>query len=137
MSYSCKYKCRLQIEIIMYKFFIFFLFVNSSFCQTQIELNEKAKRQYDSVFKELNILQNKILNLNINNKKIQDKIISSHKIWLERRDSYMNAKYPLNERNDYGTYFPVRWYNELVVLTNNRIRQLKSKYFLKNLLNPF
>ena len=112
----------------MCRFFIFFLFVNSSFCQTQIELNEKAKRQYDSVFKELNILQNKILILNKNNKKIQDKIISSHKIWLERRDSYMNAKYPLNERNDYGTYFPVRWYNELIILTKKRISYLEENY---------
>ena len=115
----------------MYKFFLVFLFVNSSFCQNQIELNKKAKRQYDLVLKDLNILHNKILYLNKHNKQIKDKIISSHKIWIKQRDSYMNSKYPLNQRNDYGTYFPVRWYNELVVLTNNRIRQLKSKYFLK------
>ena len=40
----------------------------------------------------------------------------------------MNNKYPQNQRKDYGTYFPVRWYNELIVLTKNRISELKLKY---------
>ena len=112
----------------MYKIILVFLFFNFSFSQTQIELNFKVKKQYDLVLKELIILQNKILNLNKHNKQVQNKIISSHKIWIKQRDSYMNRKYPLNERKDYGTYFPVRWYNELIMLTKKRIKFLKILY---------
>lgn len=114
----------------MYKIILVFLFFNFSFSQTQIELNFKVKKQYDLIFNELNILQNKILYLNKHNKQIQNKIISSQKIWIKQCDSYMNRKYPLNQRKDYGTYFPVRWYNELIMLTKNRIKYLKKTYLI-------
>ena len=40
----------------------------------------------------------------------------------------MNSKYPLSQRKDYGTYFPVRWYNELIILTKKRISYLEENY---------
>lgn len=110
------------------KYIIMILFSNILFSQTQIELNFKTKEKYELINKELNTLNNKLLILYKNNLEKKSEIIINHKNWLKKRDSFMNNKYPQNQRKDYGTYFPVRWYNELIVLTKNRISQLKLKY---------
>ena len=110
------------------RFIILFLFSNILFSQTQIELNFKAKEKYELINKELNTLNNKLLILYKNEIEKKSEIIINHKNWLKKRDSFMNNKYPQNQRKDYGTYFPVRWYNELIILTDNRIKHLKLKY---------
>jgi uncharacterized protein YecT (DUF1311 family) len=99
------------------------------FSQTQIELNLKAKEKYELVNKELNKVLNKLLILHKYNKEKKAEILLNHKTWIKERDSFMNNSYPENQKKDYGTYFPVVWYNELSKLTNNRIRQLKLNYF--------
>lgn len=110
------------------KYIIMILFSNILFSQTQIELNFKTKEKYELINKELNTLNNKLLILYKNNLEKKSEIIINHKNWIKERDSFMNNKYPQNQRKGYGTYFPVRWYNELIVLTKNRISQLKLKY---------
>jgi uncharacterized protein YecT (DUF1311 family) len=112
------------------RFIILFLFSNILFSQTQIELNFKAKEKYELINKELITLHNKLLILYKNKLEKKSEIILNHKNWLKKRDTFMNNKYPQNQRKDYGTYFPVRWYNELIVLTDNRIKHLKLNYNL-------
>ena len=104
------------------------LFSNILFSQTQIELNFKAKEKYELFNKELITLHNKLLILYKNKLDKKSEIITNHKNWLKKRDSFMNNKYPQNQRKDYGTYFPVRWYNELIILTDNRIKYIRKIY---------
>lgn len=104
------------------------LFSNILFSQTQIELNFKTKEKYELINKELNTLNNKLLILYKNNLEKKSEIITNHKNWLKKRDSFMNNKYPQNQRKDYGTYFPVKWYNELIILTDNRIKYIRKIY---------
>lgn len=110
------------------RFIILFLFSNILFSQTQIELNFKAKEKYELINKELITLHNKLLILYKNKLEKKSEIILNHKNWLKKRDTFMNNKYPQNQRKDYGTYFPVRWYNELIILTDNRIKYIRKIY---------
>lgn len=110
------------------KYIIMILFSNILFSQTQIELNFKTKEKYELINKELKTLNNKLLILYKNNLEKKSEIIINHKNWLKKRDSFMNNMYPQNQRKDYGTYFPVRWYNELIILTDNRIKFIRKIY---------
>jgi uncharacterized protein YecT (DUF1311 family) len=111
------------------KYITLLLFSNVLFFQTQIELNFNAKERFELVNKELNSLHNKLLDLNKNNLDKKSEIILSHETWIQQRNSYMNKRYPKNQRKEYGTYFPIRWHNDLIDLTKNRINYIRHKHF--------
>ena len=108
----------------MKKFLIFMTILCSGYymSQTQLELNEIAEKKYEKTWNELNVLQNKLLLKYKTQKEMTNKILTGHKIWIQKRDNHMKLI------NKEGSFFPVRWYNELTYLTKMRIEYLKD-YF--------
>lgn len=115
----------------MKKFFLFFILSCSFFTgisQSQLEMNQEAATTYKAADKELNLVYQKILNL----KEYSDdaefiaKLKQSQRLWIQFRDSEMEMMFPhKDERNYYGTIFPLCWNSQLTKLTEERTKTLK------------
>lgn len=105
-----------------------FLFLTCNFCfgQTQYEMNQKAKSDYNKADIELNSVYNTILKDYNNDKKFLAKLKSAQRAWLAFRDAEMDAIFPEEDKQlEYGSVFPMCWFMTLTELTNERTKKLK------------
>ncbi len=110
------------------KYKILILLLASNFCigQTQLEMNQKADKNYKKADKELNLVYNKILKDYQTDTKFILNLKAAQKAWIKFRDAEMNALFPEEDKQlQYGSVFPMCWSNAITDLTKERIKKLK------------
>lgn len=107
-------------------FFLLFVsfFLSHANAQTQLELNQKADRDYQKADKELNDVYRKILKEYKSDVAFIKNIQLAQKAWLKFRDAEIKAKYPDREPGYYGSIQPLCRSLYLTELTNERIKRL-------------
>ena len=106
---------------------LLFLFLSTNFCfaQTQLEMNDQARENYQKIDTELNSVYTKILKEYKSDTTFIKNLKIAQNIWLKFRDAEMKMKYPDREPGYYGSIQPVCWYNYLEKLTKKRTEELK------------
>lgn len=100
---------------------ILFLFNQNSFAQTQAELNQTAKKDFELADAELNKVYKEVIKLL--SEKEKQLLIKAQRDWIKFRDSHCEF-----EANEYegGSIQPLIYYSCLTERTKNRIEDLKS-----------
>ncbi|WP_300157343.1 lysozyme inhibitor LprI family protein [Solidesulfovibrio sp.] len=104
-----------------------FLFVSAgpALAQSQAELNAAACGAAKKADAELNAVYGAILKKNAGDKRFIDKLKAAQRAWLAFRDAEMAARYPAEDKSEYGTIFNLCWCNALASLTEARAAQLR------------
>ncbi len=100
------------------------LFANL-FGQTQIEMNTKAKTEYETVDKELNQVYQKLLQDYKSDSVFIRNMKEAQRQWVKFRDSQVKMKYPIYP-NANESVLPMCKYYYLEELTSNRVKELKQ-----------
>ena len=93
--------------------------------QSQMELNATscgAAKQADA---ELNAVYTAVLRKNAEDKRFIDKLKTAQRAWVAFRDAEMGARYPAQDKSEYGSAFDLCWCNALAELTKRRTADLK------------
>jgi len=98
--------------------------VFSLFGQTQVELNNKAKSDYEKTDKELNQVYQKILQDYKSDTVFVKSMKEAQRQWVKFRDAQVKMKYPPYKDSDESVLPMCRNYY-LKELTTNRIKELK------------
>jgi uncharacterized protein YecT (DUF1311 family) len=104
---------------------VFFLAANHAFCQTQLDMDQSAGRDYQTSDSLLNDVYHKILRSYRSDTAFINNLKTSERIWVQFRDAEMKMKYPAREAGTYGSVFPVCWAIYLKGLTDGRTETLK------------
>jgi uncharacterized protein YecT (DUF1311 family) len=95
--------------------------------QTQLEMNDDARRALEKADQRLNLLYNKILREYRNDKLFIQKLQAAEKAWILFRDAHVASRFPEpDEQANYGSVCPMCKANILKELTEQRINQLKE-----------
>lgn len=97
----------------------------SLFGQTQVELNNKAKSEYEKTDKELNQVYQKILQDYKSDTVFVKSMKEAQRQWIKFRDTQVKMKYPPYKDADESVLPMCRNYY-LKELTTNRIKELKQ-----------
>ena len=104
---------------------LLFFITTFGFAQTQMQMNDSAKKEFQRADKELNQVYQQILkNYNTDTLFIKN-LKASQKIWIQFRDAEMKMKYPLKE-SEYYSMQPVCWLAYMQGLTTARTNTLKQ-----------
>jgi len=110
-------------RILVFTITIFFALF--SIGQTQHDLNEEAKKEYENADKELNETYNKILKEYKEDTAFIQNLKKSQRLWLQFRDAEMKVKFPGREVGYYGSVQPMCWSMYKEELTRERLKTLK------------
>lgn len=92
--------------------------------QTQLEMNVEAYNAYMSADSQLNRVYNKILAEYRENKSFITHLKKAQRAWIVFRDAQVDARFPPEERANYGSVFPLCHSMYLQELTETRINDL-------------
>jgi uncharacterized protein YecT (DUF1311 family) len=106
---------------------IFFLgFSTIAYSQTQAEMTELAKADYEKVDKELNIVYKAILKEYSKNELFIEKLKTAQRYWIAYRDAELAMKYPEEDKLlNYGSAYQMCGWNYLANMTMERTLRLK------------
>src|SRR6187397_1373000 len=88
---------------------IFCIAVNLCFGQTQLEMNQKANKDFQKADKELNSVYQNILKEYKSDTAFIKNLKITQKIWIQFRDAEMKTKYPDRKDGYYGSVQPMCW----------------------------
>ncbi len=96
--------------------------------QTQYEMNEQAKREYDRADDELNKVYQKVLKKYSQNYKFIKNLRTAQRLWVEFKIAEVAVKFPETEDPyfSYGSVFPLCYYNFMRDITLERTQTLKE-----------
>ena len=116
-----------QNQYMSNKFFTSLLIFTSTvvFAQTQLQMNDSTKKEFERSDKELNRVYQQILTDYNSDTLFLKNLRTSQKIWIQFRDAEMKMKYPLKE-NEYYSMQPVCWLAYMQGLTETRTTTLKQ-----------
>jgi uncharacterized protein YecT (DUF1311 family) len=92
--------------------------------QTQLEMNQAARAEYDKADAELNQVYTRILRENRGETAFVAKMRAAQRAWVAFRDAHLEALYP--KPGSYGTIYPLCRFQTLTELTKERIKQLRE-----------
>jgi len=110
----------------LYYAVLFCIITTTCFSQTQFEMNQDIKKDYEKANKELNDVYNKLLTEYKEDIAFIKNIKTAQRLWIQFRDAEMKAKYPDREPGYYGSIQPLCWYSYLTGLTTERTNTLKT-----------
>jgi uncharacterized protein YecT (DUF1311 family) len=93
--------------------------------QSQAEINASACDAVKKADAELNAVYTAILKKNAEDKRFLDKLKAAQRAWIAFRDAEMGARYPAQDKSEYGSAFNLCWCNALADLTRRRTTDLK------------
>jgi uncharacterized protein YecT (DUF1311 family) len=93
--------------------------------QSQAEINASACDAVKKADAELNAVYTAILKKNAEDKRFLDKLKAAQRAWIAFRDAEMGARYPAQDKSEYGSAFNLCWCNALADLTRRRTADLK------------
>ena len=112
--------------MIRYCLLIFCCFLAEiSIGQTQLEINQEAKSEYQKSEKKLNVVYQNVLRKHKTDQIFLKNLKNAQRIWIQFRDAEMKAKYPDREEGYYGSIHPMCWFGYMKELTDERIANLK------------
>ncbi len=96
--------------------------------QTQMEMNEQAKREYDQADRELNKVYQQILKKYSKNYKFIKNLRTAQRLWVEFKIAEVAVKFPETEDPylSYGSVFPLCYYNFMRDITASRTETLRQ-----------
>ncbi len=100
-----------------------FLIMYSAYSQTQAELNNKAKVEYEKVDKQLNQIYQRILQEYKNDSIFTKSMKEAQRQWVKFRDAQIKMKYPPYPNSDESVLMMCRYYY-LKELTEDRRKVL-------------
>jgi len=106
-------------------FSIFFMLGINAYCQTQDDLNSKAKSTYEKTDKELNQVYKEILKDYKSDTIFIKSLRIAQRQWIKFRDAQLNMKYP-NYPNTDGSASSMCRYYYLKELTEERVKELRK-----------
>ena len=92
--------------------------------QSQMELNAAACGAGKQADAELNAVYTTVLRKNAGDKRFIDKLKAAQRAWVAFRDAEMAARYPAEDKSEYGSIFNLCWCNALAELTKRRTAEL-------------
>lgn len=92
--------------------------------QTQQDMNAEAYNEYMRADSQLNSVYNKILVEYREYKSFITHLKKAQRAWINFRDAQMNARFPPEERSNYGSVYPLCHSFYLQELTETRINDL-------------
>ena len=93
--------------------------------QSQMELNQTSCDAVKKADAELNAVYTAILKKNAGDRRFIDKLKAAQRAWVAFRDAEMGARYPAEDKSEYGSAFNLCWCNALADLTKRRTADLK------------
>lgn len=104
------------------------IWINQCYSQTQLEINFQTASKYKVVDARLNKVYKELLS-KIPSRKEKDLLIKAERAWIIYRDT--QAEY-LQEQYDGGSFQQTVYFEALIELTEDRIRQLKEFIRIRN-----
>jgi uncharacterized protein YecT (DUF1311 family) len=100
--------------------------LNSTFAQSQAEMNRSALSDYKKADAELNTVYKSILKEYSGKATFIKNLKTSQKLWIQFRDAELNTKFPNPKSGDYGSVLPMCQSIYLTGLTQDRTKKLKE-----------
>lgn len=124
IRYVVKRFAMFQTFIMKYRLVIIGLsfFVKSSFCQTQLELNQNSYNEYKKADSLLNA-RYKELTSKLGNSDSKKILVKAQRAWISYRDAHCSYTESFYEG---GSIQPIIYTVCLLQLTNNRIKELEE-----------
>jgi len=96
------------------------------FAQTQVQMNETARAEYQRADAELNKTYNEVLQQHRTDAVFLSKLRRAQRAWLTFREAEVEAVFPAaNPSHEYGSIYPVCRFRLLKTLSEERLSQLK------------
>ena len=105
---------------------IILIFSQHIYSQTQQEMSEKEKINYNISENELNIVYNQILEQNKINSDFLKKFKKTQRTWNTLKKLEVDLKYPKTKRYEYGSVFSMCKWIYLTDINKKRIKELKT-----------
>jgi len=90
----------------------------------QGELDRAAEKEFKRADDTLNDIYNKVLLKHKNDQEFIDKFINAELAWIKFRDAELEAIYPSEDKQRYGSVYPMAYFIEKANLTWDRVKQL-------------
>lgn len=103
---------------------LFFAAVAPVAAQSQMEMNAAACDAARKADVELNAVYQAVLKKSAGDKVFTAKLKAAQRAWLAFRDAELAARYPAEDKSEYGSIFNLCWCNALTELTRRRTAQL-------------
>lgn len=101
---------------------IVFLFTSIGFAQTQADMNNKAKSEFEKVDARLNQVYRKIVRDYSDDTTFVRNLREAERLWVKFRDAQVEMKYPADRE---GSVLPMCRYYYMSELTSERIKELE------------
>lgn len=95
------------------------------YAQSQMELNEDACQQLQSVDNEMNQAYQKVLSQYQNDKLFTAAFTKAQRQWLQFRDAHVASIYPEANKDEYGSVYTMCHCNAMAEITSTRLNQIK------------
>ena len=121
----------MNIKLVLYAFLVLvFVAPNSSFAQSQAEMNHETGKSLEKVDAELNKSYKLLIESRDNDPSFTAVLKKAQLIWLKYVDLHMDSVFPLaegeNPREVYGSVYPSEYALEKIKLLKQRIALLNS-----------
>lgn len=103
---------------------LLFAAVPPAAAQSQMEMNAAACDAAKKADVELNAVYQAVLKKAAGDKVLTAKLKVAQRAWLAFRDAELAARYPAEDKSEYGSIFNLCWCNSLADLTQRRTAQL-------------
>ena len=114
----------MKIPIILLFLAVFTAIPSGMYGQTQLEMNQQARQEYEQADKELNKTYRQILAEYKSDPAFVANLKKAQRLWIQWRDAEMKSLYPDREEGYYGSIHPYCWNTSLARLTLERTKQL-------------
>jgi uncharacterized protein YecT (DUF1311 family) len=104
---------------------LLFCYFNPVMAETQYELNKAACDQLQQADNSLNKVYKQILSNYKDDTVFINQFVTAQKKWIEFRDAYVASVYIPQNRDSYGSVFPMCQCYFLEHITSDRIKQLR------------
>lgn len=111
----------------MTRIIILILFcLNTGLClgQTQGDINQEAKNNYQKSEEEINSVYQNILKQYSSDIVFIKNLKTAQRLWIQFRDAEMKMKFPDRSEGYYGSVQPMCWYSYMTALTKDRTKTL-------------
>ncbi|MEO6232723.1 MAG: lysozyme inhibitor LprI family protein [Ferruginibacter sp.] len=104
---------------------LFSFTINLCLGQTQLEVNQKAGKDFQKADNELNVICREILKVYRSDTLFIKNLKTAQRIWLQFRDAEIKARYPDRPEGYYGSVEPLCVSLYMTELTQERTAKLK------------
>jgi uncharacterized protein YecT (DUF1311 family) len=94
--------------------------------QSQADMTACSSQSLSAADKELNQVYQQVLSKYAKDPVFIGKLKTAQKAWLAFRDAELAARFPDNDKSNYGSVYPMCAHNELEAMTRKRTEELRA-----------